>query len=121
MRIEQVVANLVGNAVKYGQGKPIEVDLHREDGEAVLRIADQGIGIAEDHQKKIFQRFERAVAARDFGGFGLGLWITREIVDACGGRIAVESAPGHGSTFTVWLPLVAPQEPREPEVRHVDE
>lgn len=105
LRIEQVVSNLVGNALKYGQGKPVEVDLRMDEGEAVLRVIDHGIGIDEEHQKKIFQRFERAVVTRDFGGFGLGLWITRQIVEVSGGRIDVESAPGQGSTFTVRLPI----------------
>lgn len=105
LRVDQVVNNLVGNAVKYGQGKPVEVDLHGVDGQAVLRVVDHGIGIDAEHQQRIFQRFERAVAARDFGGLGLGLWISRQIVEASGGTIEVESTPGRGSTFTVRLPV----------------
>ena len=105
LRVEQVITNLIGNAVKYGRGQPVEVDLHVENGDAVLRVADHGIGIDEEHQKKMFQKFERAVAAREFGGFGLGLWISRQIVDASGGQIDVQSAPGLGSTFTVRLPM----------------
>lgn len=116
LRVDQVVNNLVGNAVKYGQGKPVEVDLHAQDGHAVLRVVDHGIGIDEEHQKRIFQRFERAVTSRDFGGLGLGLWISRQIVEASGGSIEVESTPGRGSTFTVRLP-VNRQEPA-PEHRH---
>jgi signal transduction histidine kinase/integral membrane sensor domain MASE1 len=104
-RIEQVVTNLLSNAVKYGQGKPVEVSLSGEGGAAVLRVEDHGIGIDEEHQKKIFQRFERAVAARDFGGLGLGLWIAGQIVEASGGKIEVTSVPGRGSTFTVRLPM----------------
>lgn len=103
-RIDQVLNNLIGNAVKYGQGKTVEVDVHRENGEAVIRVVDHGIGIDEENQRKIFQRFERAVATRDFGGFGLGLWITRHIVEASGGSIEVRSAPGKGAAFTVRLP-----------------
>ena len=105
LRIEQVASNLVDNAVKYGQGRPVEVDVRREDGVAVLRVTDHGVGIDEDHQKKIFQRFERAVTTREFSGFGLGLWISRQIVEASGGRIEVESTPGAGATFTVRLPV----------------
>ncbi|HTB75926.1 MAG TPA: PAS domain S-box protein [Polyangiaceae bacterium] len=104
-RIEQVVENLVENAVKYGQGKPVEIDLRVDGGEVVLQVADQGVGIDEDHQKRIFERFERAVSTRDFGGLGLGLWIARRVVEASGGRIAVRSAPGRGATFTVRLPI----------------
>lgn len=105
LRIEQVVSNLLENAVKYGQGQPVEAELRIDDGDAVLRVTDHGIGIDEEHQKKIFQRFERAVATRDFGGFGLGLWISRQIVEASGGKIEVESTQGQGSTFTVRLPM----------------
>jgi signal transduction histidine kinase len=104
LRVEQVVNNLVGNAIKYGEGKLVEVDLHAENSTAVLRVVDHGIGIDTEHQRKLFHRFERAVATREYGGFGLGLWITREIVEASGGTVQVESAPGEGSTFTVRLP-----------------
>ncbi len=104
-RIEQAVENLVENAVKYGQGKPVEIDLRVDGGEVVLQVTDQGVGIDEDHQKRIFERFERAVSTRDFGGLGLGLWIARRVVEASGGRIAVRSAPGRGATFTVRLPI----------------
>jgi PAS domain S-box-containing protein len=105
LRMDQVVSNLLTNALKYGQGKPVEVELHVSKLEAVLRVIDHGIGIDRTHQERIFQRFERAVATRDFGGFGLGLWITRQIVEASGGRIEVDSAPDQGATFTVRLPV----------------
>jgi PAS domain S-box-containing protein len=113
LRIDQVISNLVGNAVKYGQNKPVEVDLRMENEYAVLGIADHGIGIDEVHQKKIFQRFERAVATRDFGGFGLGLWITQQIVEESGGSIEVHSTPGLGSMFTVRLPMNTEEAPAE--------
>ncbi len=104
-RVEQAIENLVGNAVKYGQGKPVEIDLRTDDGEVVLEVTDHGVGIDEDHQKRIFERFERAVSTRDFGGLGLGLWIARRVVEASGGSIAVRSAPGRGAIFTVRLPI----------------
>jgi signal transduction histidine kinase len=104
-RIDQVITNLISNAVKYGRGKPIEVELSSEAGYALVRVIDHGIGIDVANQQKIFQRFERAVASREFGGIGLGLWITRQIVDATGGTIEVKSAPGAGATFSVRLPL----------------
>jgi signal transduction histidine kinase len=100
-----VVTNLLANAIKYGEGKPIEVRLSREGDEAVLVVIDHGIGIAPDQQARIFDRFERAVSSRAFGGFGLGLWIAREIIEAHGGSIGVTSEPGRGSTFVVRLPL----------------
>jgi PAS domain S-box-containing protein len=105
LRIDQVISNLLSNAIKYGSGKPVEIDLATRDGQALLQVIDHGIGIESQHLGKLFQRFERAVAARSYGGLGLGLWIARQIVDASGGSITVESEPGRGSTFTVALPL----------------
>ncbi len=109
LRLDQVVNNLLGNAVKYGLGKSVEVELSVEQGDAVLRVIDHGIGIDEEHQRKIFERFERAVATREYGGFGLGLWIARQIIEASGGEIEVQSKPEQGSTFTVRLPLRSPE------------
>ncbi|MCY1019961.1 protein kinase domain-containing protein [Pyxidicoccus sp. MSG2] len=108
MRLEQVVGNLLANAMKYGAGKPIEIDLQENDGIVRLKVSDFGIGIAEEDRERIFERFERAVSVRHYGGFGLGLWIVREIVQALGGAIDVESTPGQGSTFTVTLPRSGP-------------
>lgn len=110
-RIDQVLSNLLSNAIKYGAGKPIDVELWEEGGEAIVRVTDRGIGIEADQQQRIFGRFERAVSAREFGGFGLGLWISRQVAEASGGRIEVQSAPGEGSTFTLRLPLGAAEAP----------
>lgn len=104
LRLDQVVTNLIANAIKYGRGKPVEVAVAAEAADAVLRVVDRGIGIDAEQQQRIFLRFERAAEARKYGGFGLGLWIARRIVDASGGTIAVTSAPGEGATFTVRLP-----------------
>jgi signal transduction histidine kinase/CHASE1-domain containing sensor protein len=104
MRLEQVVENLLTNAVKYGAGKPIHVRLEEQSGRVVLVVQDQGIGIAPEHQARIFGRFERAVSERNYGGLGLGLYITRTIVEALGGSIRVHSQPGQGALFTVELP-----------------
>jgi signal transduction histidine kinase len=104
-RLEQVVSNLVSNAVKYGQGNPLELTVEAREGQAHLVVRDNGIGIAPEHLERVFGRFERAVSERNYGGFGLGLWISRQIVEAMGGRISVDSQPGSGSTFTVVLPL----------------
>jgi signal transduction histidine kinase len=114
LRLEQIVTNLLANAVKYGPGKPIEVGLHSRNGAAVLVVRDQGIGIPPQDQARIFERFERAVSPRHFGGLGLGLWIVKQIVTAMGGTIAVQSEPGKGSEFTVVLPKAGPRQ-REPE------
>jgi len=104
-------AFLLGNAIKYGSGKPIEVSVEEQSGIARLTVRDHGIGIPPEDKERIFGRFERAVSERHYGGFGLGLWITHQIVRAHGGQIAVTTAPGAGSAFTVELPR------RPPEVR----
>jgi signal transduction histidine kinase len=104
VRIEQVITNLFSNACKYGGGRPVEVAVGRSGDMAFVQVRDHGVGIAPEQQALIFQRFERAVADRNLGGLRLGLWICREIVEAQGGRITVESTPGEGSAFTVYLP-----------------
>jgi PAS domain S-box-containing protein len=106
-RLEQVVSNLISNAVRYGDGKPIEVTVRAAGGHARLIVRDQGLGIAPGDQERIFGRFERAASSGNFGGIGLGLWIVKQIVNLFGGAVSVESAPGAGSTFTVELPCAA--------------
>jgi signal transduction histidine kinase len=106
--LEQVVANLLENAVKYGAGRPITLRVGRERGHAVLEVSDQGIGIPPTEQERIFGRFERAVSAAHYGGLGLGLFIVRRAVERLGGQVRVRSEPGQGSTFTVSLPLEPP-------------
>jgi signal transduction histidine kinase len=103
-RVEQAIINLLANAIKYGEGKPIELEVHRQDSLARLVVKDHGIGIDAEAQRRIFDKFERAVSIRHFGGLGLGLWIVREFLEASGGTIRVESAPREGSTFIVELP-----------------
>ncbi|WP_242393488.1 CHASE domain-containing sensor histidine kinase [Anaeromyxobacter oryzisoli] len=107
LRLDQVLTNLLSNAVKYGAGRPVRVQATSRDGLATLRVEDHGIGVSAADQRRIFERFERAVSRRNYGGFGLGLWIVREIAEALGGRVSVESTPEVGSIFTVELPLVA--------------
>ena len=104
-RVEQVVSNLLRNAITFGRGRPIRVTVKAEAEAAVLSVADEGIGIAREEHARIFHRFERAVSPRNYGGMGLGLYVAGQIVDAHGGSIAVESEPGRGATFTVRLPL----------------
>jgi len=105
VRIEQIVTNLITNAIKYGAGKPIEITINTDGKNAILSVSDSGIGIAPQDQERIFNRFERAVSIKQYGGLGLGLYITHEIVQAHGGKISVKSELGKGSTFTVELPL----------------
>ena len=104
LRLDQVVTNLLSNAVKYGRGNPIQLETEMVGGQVRLFVKDGGIGIAQEDVSRLFNRFERAVSERNYGGFGLGLWITRQIVEAMGGRIHVTSQLGVGSTFTVELP-----------------
>jgi signal transduction histidine kinase len=104
MRVEQVVMNLVENAAKFGQSKPIDVTVSCSDRVARLVVRDHGIGIRPEDVPRIFGRFERGVPVSHYGGFGLGLWIASTIVDAFAGHIAVSSEPGSGTTFTVDLP-----------------
>jgi signal transduction histidine kinase/CHASE1-domain containing sensor protein len=112
LRVDQVVTNLLSNAVKYGPGKPIDVRVEAAGGRALLTVADHGIGISATDQVRIFEPFERAVSERHYGGFGLGLWIVRHIVESLGGEVRVESTPGEGATFKVELEL----RPEVPEV-----
>lgn len=104
-RLDQVITNLVSNALKYGEGKPVEVQVGSADGQARLCVVDHGIGVPSDQQERIFGRFERAVPARNYAGLGLGLWIVKQVVEASGGGVSVESAKGEGARFTVRLPL----------------
>lgn len=110
-RMDQVLTNLVSNAIKYGAGKPIELMVSLVQDHALVRVRDQGIGIAASDLTRIFEKFERATSARRISGIGLGLWIAREIVEAHGGQISVSSAPSEGSTFEVLLPLAPPANP----------
>lgn len=114
-RLEQVLSNLVDNAIKYSPGGgTIRIALEVRGEEAVLSVTDPGIGIPADQQRHLFERFFRArnAAATSYGGLGLGLYISRDIVERHGGRIWVESEPGRGSTFRVALPLPRAAEKR---------
>jgi PAS domain S-box-containing protein len=104
LRLDQIVTNLITNALKFGEGKPVELRLAHLEDAVRLTVRDHGIGISPADQARIFERFERAVSTTHFGGFGLGLWIVRQIVERLGGTIGVESTLGQGSTFTVRLP-----------------
>jgi signal transduction histidine kinase len=104
-RIDQIINNLISNALKYGAGKPVTVTASCDKDLARISVTDLGPGIAQQDQKRIFERFERGFTEREISGLGLGLFIAREITERHGGRILLESRPGHGSTFTVELPL----------------
>ena len=107
-RLDQVVSNLLSNAIESGAGKPFSVVAMASGDVARVSVADAGIGIALEDHERIFQRFERAVTDTGFSGMGLGLWISREIVTRLGGSIRVDSQLGEGARFTVELPIRLP-------------
>jgi signal transduction histidine kinase len=103
-RIEQVVLNLTTNAVKYGAGRPVDLVAMSDPQTVTLQVIDRGIGIAPHDLGRIFAPFERATPVEHFTGLGLGLYISKGIVESHGGTIAVRSEVGHGSTFEIRLP-----------------
>lgn len=107
LRIEQVMTNIITNAIRYGQGKPITISIMNHQESVRIAVQDQGLGIPKSDQEKIFQRYERGLLAREVSGLGLGLFISQQIVAAHGGRIWVESEIGKGATFFVDLPRSA--------------
>ena len=108
-RIEQIVSNLVSNAIKYGRGRPVLVRAEKTPraNRVRLTVEDQGLGIPAEMQSRIFERFERVASGTSISGLGLGLYIVKQIVEAHGGTIRVASEPGMGARFTVELPLDA--------------
>jgi signal transduction histidine kinase len=103
--LEQITMNLMSNAIKYGAGRPVEISVTSTREDATIEVRDHGAGISEFDRSRIFGPFERAVVPRGSKpGFGLGLWITRQLLVAHQGEIAVESQPGVGSVFTASLP-----------------
>jgi PAS domain S-box-containing protein len=112
LRVEQIVQNLLSNALKYGAGKPVVVTTTTDGSTATLVVQDQGIGLAQADRDRIFGRFERAVSSQHYGGLGMGLFIVRQVVEAHGGSIEIQSQPDQGAKFIVRLPLAGPH--REP-------
>lgn len=108
VRIEQIFINLLTNALKYGAGKPIEVSVRTHSDHAELSVLDHGIGIDPRDHQRIFERFERATPVTQYGGLGLGLYITKQLAEAHGGSIRVESETGRGARFVVVLPIDSP-------------
>jgi signal transduction histidine kinase len=105
LRVDQIVTNLVSNAMKYGGPSPVIVTVSASDAHATLAVVDHGPGIPPGHQTRIFERFERANEDPSVAGAGLGLWIVRRLAEAHGGSVEVFSEPERGSTFVVRLPF----------------
>ena len=104
-RVEQALANLLANAIKFGAGHPIDIQVSDDGPWVRITVKDHGIGIAPEALERIFERFERAVSSSKYGGLGLGLFLTRQIAESHGGTIHVESRPGEGATFVLHLPV----------------
>jgi signal transduction histidine kinase len=117
LRVDQIITNLVSNALKYGENRAVIVRIERAGNRARVTVQDHGVGIAKQDLERIFERFERA-AAKNISGFGVGLWIVRQMVEALGGRVGVQSRIGTGSAFVVELPLgfaLSPRTPPQPQ------
>ena len=105
MAVEQILENLLSNAIRFGPGRPVEVSFASDGESARLSVLDEGVGISDCDKGLIFERFHRSRRAKPNGGFGVGLWVTRQLVRAMRGEISVSSRRGAGSAFTVRLPL----------------
>jgi PAS domain S-box-containing protein len=108
-RLEQILANLLSNALRFGAGSPIDVTVSADVATARVVVRDEGIGIPKEALERVFDRFMRGVSPRSYGGLGLGLYMVRSLATALGGSVRVESSPGAGSTFTVELPRKGPR------------
>ncbi len=105
LRLEQVLDNLISNALKYGNNNPITVELERQNSTAIIKVIDQGIGIRPSEIEKIFSLFKRGDVEKDYKGLGIGLYIASQIIALHGGKIDLKSKLNSGSTFTVYLPI----------------
>jgi PAS domain S-box-containing protein len=104
LRLDLIVTNLLTNALRYGEKRPVRARVEADGTRARVIVVDEGMGIRPEDQERIFERYVRAVPSRQFGGLGVGLWLARQIAEAHGGSLRVVSVPGAGSTFTLELP-----------------
>jgi PAS domain S-box-containing protein len=111
-RLDEALSNIVSNAIKYGAGRPIDIRLETRDAKAILMVQDRGIGIPAEDLSRIFGRFERTSASRNYGGLGLGLYIASQIIDQHNGSIRAENRSSGGTRFVIELPRIATPESR---------
>jgi two-component system OmpR family sensor kinase len=112
-RLDEAIGNVISNAIKYGAGKPIDVELKTKDRKATLVVQDRGIGIPIEDLSRIFGRFERTTISRNYGGLGLGLYIAKQVIEQHDGSIRAESRPGGGARIVIELPLVKSTQAKE--------
>jgi signal transduction histidine kinase len=105
-RLDEAIGNVISNAIKYGAGKPIDVELKVDDCKATLIVQDRGIGIPVEDLSRIFGRFERTTISHNYGGLGLGLYIAKQVIERHDGSIRAESRSGGGARIVIELPLV---------------
>jgi PAS domain S-box-containing protein len=103
-RVAIAIRNLLSNAIKFGRGQPIEVTIEADDTQIALSVRDHGLGLSPAERSRLFERFARASSLRHYGGFGLGLWIVRQVAEEHGGAVSVSSEPGEGACFGFTLP-----------------
>ena len=111
-RLDEAIGNVISNAIKYGAGKPVDVELKAKDGKATLVVQDRGIGIPVEDLSRIFGRFERTTISHNYGGLGLGLYIAKQVIEQHDGSIRAESRSGGGARIVIELPLVKSTEGR---------
>jgi PAS domain S-box-containing protein len=109
-RLDQVVSNLISNAIRYAAGTPIDVAVNLEAADVVIAVRDRGPGLPQHQIARIFERFERGVSMRHFGGLGLGLYLVRQITEAHGGSVTANNMEGGGACVAVRLPLEPPKD-----------
>ena len=106
-RLDEAIGNIISNAIKYGAGKPIDVEVKTTDHKAMVVVQDRGIGIPVEDLSRVFGRFERTAVSQNYGGLGLGLYIARQIIEQHEGSIRAENRSGGGARIVIELPLIA--------------
>ena len=106
-KLDEIVTTFLANAIKYGAGKPIAISVRKVAAQVMIEVSDQGIGISLPDQERLFRRFSRVAPPQNYGGFGLGLWLAKVLVEAMRGRVEVQSVLGAGSSFRALLPFTA--------------